>query len=42
MAGILSGLEKLGLGNLTEANLYDDAKKNEKAGAGEGENRRLR
>lgn len=37
MAGILSGLEKLGLGNLTEANLYEDAKKNEKAGAGEGE-----
>lgn len=36
MAGILSGLEKLGLGNLTEANLYDDAKKNEKTGEGEG------
>jgi len=32
MAGILSGLEKLGLGNLKEANLYDDAKKNEKTG----------
>jgi len=35
MAGILSGLEKLGLGNLTEANLYDEAKKNVKAGEAE-------
>lgn len=35
MAGILSGLEKLGLGNLKEANLYDETKKNEKAGEGE-------
>ena len=34
MAGILPGLEKLGLGNLTEASLYDESKKNEK---GEGE-----
>lgn len=34
MAGILSGLEKLGLGNLKDADLYDNAKKNEKSGAG--------
>lgn len=34
MAGILSGLEKLGLGNLKDADLYDNAKKNEKEGAG--------
>ena len=30
MAGILSGLEKLGLGNLKDADLYDEAKKDEK------------
>lgn len=34
MAGILSGLDKLGLGNLKDADLYDDAKKTEKVGAG--------
>lgn len=30
MAGILSGLEKLGLGNLKDASLYEDTKKNAK------------
>lgn len=35
MAGILSGLEKLGLGNLKEANLYEEAKSNVKVSAEE-------
>lgn len=35
MAGILAGLEKLGLGNLKDANLYEDTKKTAK-GAEEG------
>lgn len=35
MAGILSGLEKFGLGNLKDADLYEDAKKNAKASGGE-------
>lgn len=34
MAGILSGLEKLGLGNLKDASLYEDTKKNAKEAAG--------
>ena len=33
MAGILSGLEKLGLGNLKDAELYEDSKKSAKATA---------
>lgn len=38
MAGILSGLEKLGLGNLKDANLFEDNKKNTKSpGDGNGE-----
>lgn len=37
MAGILSGLEKLGLGNLKDANLFEDSKKNAKASKEGGE-----
>ncbi len=33
MAGILSGLDKFGLGNLKEASLFEDAKKKESEGA---------
>ncbi len=35
MAGILAGLEKLGLGNLKNANLYEDSKKGAKSEGGE-------